>query len=81
MMVFSLSIKFSSIVRLIPLGSSSAETLYPVVNSTICDIESCGLSVEAVCTYNYPLNVRLYKLFSADSKLEPKVQQTTHKEV
>ena len=49
-MVSSLSTKFSTIVRLIPLGSSSAETLYPVVNSIICDIESCGLSVEAVCT-------------------------------
>ena len=56
MMVSSLSTKFSTIVRLIPLGSSSAETLYPVVNSTICDIESCSLSVEAVCTDNYPLN-------------------------
>ena len=44
------------------------------MNSTIHDIESCGLYVEAVCTDNYPLNVRLYKFFSADSKLEPRVQ-------
>ena len=74
MMVSSLSTRFSSIVRLIPLGSSSAETLYPIVKSTICDIEACGVFVEAVCTDNYPLNVRLYKCFSADSKLRPKVQ-------
>ena len=74
MMVSSLSTNFSSIVRLIPLGSSSAETLYPIVKSTICDIEACGVFVEAVCTDNYPLNVRLYKCFSADSKLRPKVQ-------
>ena len=74
MMVSSLSAKFSTIVRLIPLGSSSAESLYPIVRSTIYDIEACGLFVEAVCTDNYPLNVRLYKLFSTSSKLEPKVQ-------
>ncbi|KAI6652380.1 hypothetical protein LOD99_7394 [Oopsacas minuta] len=74
MMVSSLSAKFSTIVRLIPLGSSSSESLYPIVRSTICGIEACGLFVEAVCTDNYPLNVRLYKLFSTSSKLEPKVQ-------
>ena len=73
-MVSSLSTKFYTTVRLIALGSSSAETLYPVVNSTICDSESCGISVEAVCIENYLMNVRLYKLFSADPKLEPKVQ-------
>ena len=74
MMVSSLSARFSTIVRLIPLGSSSAESLFPIVKSTICDIEACGLFVEAVCTDNYPLNVRLYKFFSINSKLEPKVQ-------
>ena len=73
MMVSSLSIKFSTIVRLIPLGSSNAELICPIVKSTICDIEDCGLFVEAVCTDNYPLNVRLYKMFSPDSKLEQKV--------
>ena len=41
MMVSSLSTKFFSIVRLITLGSSSAETVYPIVKSTICDIEAC----------------------------------------
>ena len=45
MMVSSLSSKFSSIVRLISLGSSSEDTLYPIVKSTICDIEACGVFV------------------------------------
>ena len=74
MMVSSLSFKFSTIVRLIPLGSSNAELIYPIVKSTIYDIEDCGLFVEAVCTDNYPLNVRLYKMFSPDSKLVQKVE-------
>ena len=55
------------------MGSSSAEKLYPIIKSTIYDIESCDLFVEALCTDNYPLNVRLYKLFSADNTLVPKV--------
>ena len=82
-MVSSLAARYSSIGRLIPLGSSSAEKLYPVIKSTICDIEACDLFVEAICTDNYPLNVRLYKLFSSDSKLlEPKVNtHATRKEV
>ena len=82
MMVSSLLAKFTTTVRIIPLGSSSAESLYPIVRSTICDIEVCGLFVEAVCTDNYPLNVRLYKLFSTSSKPEPKVQHpSTHIEI
>ena len=80
-MVSSLAARYSSIVRLIPLGSSSAEKLYPVIKSTICDIEACDLFVEAICTDNYPLNVRLYKLFSSDSKLlEPKVKHPCNPE-
>ena len=75
MMVSSLSAKFYTVARLIPLGSSSAERLYPIVKSTICDIEACGLFFEAVCTDNYPLNVRLFKSFSMNSKLEPQVPQ------
>ena len=72
-MISSLAARFSTIVRLIPLGSSSAEKLYPIIKSTIYDIEACDLFVEALCTDNYPLNVRLYKLFSADNTLVPKV--------
>ena len=57
MMVSSLSKKYSTIVRLVPLGSSSAGLLFPKVKNTISDIESCNLFVEAMCTDNYPLNV------------------------
>ena len=74
-MVSSLAKKYSTIVRLIPLGSSSAEILFPIIRKTISDIESCNLFVEAICTDNYPLNVSLFKLFPNDSKtLQPKVK-------
>ena len=74
MMVSSLMKRFSTIVRLIPLGSSSAAYLHPIVRQTIFDIECCGLFLEAICTDNYPLNVNLYKLFSDVGKvLHPKV--------
>ena len=73
-MVSSLARRFSTIVRLIPLGSSSAEILFPIVKETISEIENCNLFVEAICTDNYPLNVNLFKLFSVDSKtLQPAV--------
>ena len=63
MMISSLMIRFSTIVRLIPLGSSSAVELYPIIKKTICDIESCDLFVEALCTDNYPLNVSYLNSF------------------
>ena len=59
-MVSSLVTKFSTIVRLVPLGSSSAAALFPIVSKTISDIESCNLYVDAVCTDNYPLNVTCF---------------------
>ena len=68
LMLSSLMRKFSTIVRLIPLGSSSAAFLHPIITKAIFDIETCGLFVEAICTDNYPLNVNLYKLFSDDGK-------------
>ena len=68
MMVSSFMKFFSTIVRLIPLVSSSATTLFPIVTKTISDIESCNMYVDAICTDNYPLNVSLFKLFSADQK-------------
>ena len=43
LMISSLAARFSTIVRLIPLGSSSAEKLYPIIKSTIYDIEACDL--------------------------------------
>ena len=67
-MVSSLMTKFSTIVRLVPLGSGSAAALLPIVIKTISDIESCNLYVDAVCTDNYPLNVSLYKLLSPNHK-------------
>ena len=68
MMVSSFMKKNSTIVRLIPLGSSSATTLFPIVTKTISDIERCNMYVDAICTDNYPLNVSLFELFSADQK-------------
>ena len=74
-MISSLMNKCSTIVRLVPLGSSSARELYPIVKNTICDIEIGNLFVEAVCTDNYPLNVNLFKLFSHDSgTLHPRLK-------
>ena len=67
-MVSSLITKFSTIVMLVPLGSSSAAALLPVVIKTISDIESCNLYVDPVCTDNYTLNVSLYKLLSPNNK-------------
>ena len=67
--------RFSTIVRLVPLGSSSAMTLFPIVTKTISDIERCNIYVDAKCTDNYPLNVSLFKLFLADQKsLKPIVK-------
>ena len=43
MMVTSLMTKFSTIVRLIPLGSSSATGLFPIITKTISDIENCNI--------------------------------------
>ena len=74
MMISSLMKRFSTIVRLILLGSSSATDLFPIITKTIGDIESCDLFVEAICTDSYPLNVSVFKLFSHDGKiLQPRV--------
>ena len=67
-MVSSLMTKLSTIVRVVPLGSSSAEALFPIVTKSISDIESCIFYVDAVYTDNYPLNVSLYKLFPQITK-------------
>ena len=69
-MVSSLCKKWSTIVRLIPCSSSSAKELYPIIKSVINDIENCNLTVEAICTDNYPMNVSLFKLFSPIGILE-----------
>ena len=41
--------------------------------SCICDVEECELFVQIISTDNYPLNVKLFKLFSPTGKLETRV--------
>ena len=67
-MASSLSKKWSQVVRLLPCSSNSANDLFTVIKSVIFDIEHCDLTVRAICTDNYPLNVSLFKLFSADKR-------------
>ncbi|KAI6655342.1 Transposable element P transposase [Oopsacas minuta] len=38
----------SSIVRLLPCSSSSAEVLFPIIKDVIRDVEACGLSVHVL---------------------------------
>ena len=73
-MVSSLFRKWSTIVRLLPLGSSSAQKLFPTIQSVISDVEQCNLSVQVISTDAYLLNVNLFKLFSSDHTLQPVVQ-------
>ena len=73
-MVSSLFRKWSTIVRLLPLGSSSAQKLFPTIQSVISDVEQCNLSVQVISTNAYPLNVNLFKLFSSDHTLQLVVQ-------
>ena len=49
-MVSSVMRKFSNIVRPIPLGSSSAAYLHPIISKAIFDIETCGLFFEVPTT-------------------------------
>ena len=72
-MVSSLYKRWSTIIRLIPCSTTSAEILFPTIKKAICDIELCGLKVQVLCTDNYPLNVSIFKLFSPDKTLNPSV--------
>ena len=63
-MVSSLYKKWSSIVRLLPCASVTAENLFETIKSCIRDVEECGLFVHIISTDNYPVNVKLFKLFS-----------------
>ena len=72
-MASSLHKKWSCIVRLLPCASISAEEIFSVIQSCIEDIELCGLLVQVISTDNYPLNVKLFKLFSPVGKLETRV--------
>ena len=69
-MVSSLSKRWSSIVRLLPCSSSSAEVLFLIIKEVIRDVEACGLSVHVLCIDNYPMNVNIFKLFSPSRLLE-----------
>ena len=60
--------KKSTGVRLIPHSTTGAQVIYPIIIQVIADIEQCGLSVQVLCTDNYPLNVSILKLFSPDKK-------------
>ena len=53
--------------------SVTAEKLFDTIKSCIHDVEDCGLFVEIISTDNYPLNVKLFKLFSPNRKLETRV--------
>ena len=72
-MVSSLYKKWSCIVRLLPCASVTAEKLFNIIKSCILDVEECGLFVHVISTDNYPLNVKLFKLFSPFGKLETRV--------
>ena len=63
-MVSSLFKKWSTIIRLLPLGTSSATQLLSTIKSVISDVERCNLSVQVISTDAYPLNVNLFKMLS-----------------
>ena len=70
LMVSSLYKKWSTIVRLIPCSTTTAESLFPTIEKIIRDIELCGLQVQVLCTDNYPLNVSIFKKFSPEKTLD-----------
>ena len=67
-MVSSLHKKWSTVVRLVPLLTTRAKYIHPIIVQVIDDIKKCGILVQALCTDNYPLNVNVFKLFSSDQK-------------
>ncbi|KAI6655321.1 Transposable element P transposase [Oopsacas minuta] len=70
-MLTSLSKKWSSVVRLFPLTNSKAKDLLPLTPQIICDIEMCGLIIDAIVSDKYPLNVNLFKLLGNNTDLLP----------
>ena len=61
-MVSSLSKKWSSVVRLLPLVKPKASDLLPISVQVIKDIKQLGLFVDVIVSDNYPPNVNLFKL-------------------
>ena len=72
-MVTSLYKKWSCIVRLLPCASLTAEKIFDIIKSCIRDVEDCGLLIEIISTDNFPLNVKIFKLFFPSGKLETRV--------
>ena len=52
-MVSSLYIKWSCVVRLLPCASLSAEKIFAIVKSCIRDVEACGLFVHIISTETF----------------------------
>ncbi|KAI6647402.1 hypothetical protein LOD99_12398 [Oopsacas minuta] len=65
--------KWSCIVGLFTCAPVSAKKLFDTIISCIRNVEHCGLFVEIISTDNYPLNVKLFKLFSPNHKLETRL--------
>ena len=72
-MVSSLYNKWSCIVRLLPCASLTAEKIFDIIKFCIRDVEDCGLLIEIISTDNFPLNVKIFKLFSPSGILETRV--------
>ena len=70
LMLSSLFYNWSTVVRLLPCSSNSADSLFPILKQVILDVENCGLLVHLICADNYPLNEKLFKLFSPTHSLE-----------
>ena len=68
-MVSSLSKKWSSVVRLLPLVNPKASDLLPITVQVIKDIEQLGLFVDVIVSDNYPFNVNLFKLLGNSKEL------------
>ena len=55
-MLPSLFYKWSTVVRLLPCSSNSADSLFPILKQVILDVESCDLLDHLICADNYPLS-------------------------
>ena len=47
-MVSGMFIKWSTVIRLLPLGISSGSQLFHTIQTVINDVERCNLSVQAI---------------------------------
>ena len=77
-MVSSLSKKWSSVVRLLPLSNPKASDLLPITLQVIKDIEQLDLFVDVIVSDNYPLNVNLFKLLGNSKELLSYVPHPTN---